>query len=130
MVEFAQSAVTKGFKVISTGGEIATDDIAQTGYIAHDNIKRFFASKTIIGTRGVAKDVGITDINSEIAQMSSLMVAQAEQVLVLADISKVGVKANYAICPLSDIDEIITTKDAEQAYLAECGDQCEVLASE
>jgi DeoR/GlpR family transcriptional regulator of sugar metabolism len=62
--------------------------------------------------------------------MSSLMVAQAEQVLVLADISKVGVKANYAICPLSDIDEIITTKDAEQAYLAECGDQCEVLVSE
>ena len=82
-IPHATFLAAKGFKVISTGGEIATDDIAQ-----------------------------------------------AEQVLVLADISKVGVKANYAICPLSDIDEIITTKDAEQAYLAECGDQCEVLASE
>ena len=128
-IPHATFLAAKGFKVISTGGEIATDDIAQTGYIAHDNIKRFFASKTIIGTRGVAKDVGITDINSEHAQISSLMVAQAEQVLVLADISKVGVKANYAVCPLYDIDEIITTKDAEQAFLAECKDQCEVLVS-
>ncbi len=128
-IPHASFLAAKGFKVISTGGEIATDDIAQTGYIAHDNIKRFFATKTIIGTRGVSKDVGITDINSEIAQLSNLMVAQAEQVFVLADISKVGVKANFAVCSLHEVDEIITTKDAEAAFKSECGDQCEVLAS-
>ncbi|MDA3026598.1 MAG: DeoR/GlpR family DNA-binding transcription regulator [Actinomycetota bacterium] len=128
-IPHASFLAAKGFKVISTGGEIATDDIAQTGYIAHDNIKRFFASKTIIGTRGVSKDVGLTDINSEIAQLSNLMVAQAEQVFVLADISKVGIKANYAICPLSEVDEIITTEDAHAAFMTECGDLCEILAS-
>jgi DeoR family transcriptional regulator, fructose operon transcriptional repressor len=128
-IPHASFLAAKGFKVISTGGEIATDDIAQTGYIAHDNIKRFFATKTIIGTRGVSKDVGITDINSEIAQLSNLMVAQAEQVFVLADISKVGVKANFAVCSLYEVDEIITTQDAEAAFKSECGDQCEVLAS-
>jgi len=129
-IPHASFLAAKGFKVISTGGEIATDDIAQTGYIAHDNIKRFFASKTIIGTRGVSKEVGITDINSEIAQLSSLMVAQSEQVIVLADGSKVGIKANYAVCPLREIDEIITTQDAKAAFELECEGQCEVLASD
>ena len=128
-IPHASFLAAKGFKVISTGGEIATDDIAQTGHIAHDNIKRFFASKTIIGTRGVSKEVGITDINSEIAQLSSLMVAQSEQVIVLADGSKVGIKANYAVCPLRDIDEIITTQDAKATFESECEGQCEVLAS-
>jgi len=128
-IPHASFLAAKGFKVISTGGEIATDDIAQTGYIAQENIKRFFASKAIIGTRGVAKDVGITDINIEIAQLSSLMVAQSAKVLVLADISKVGVKANYAVCPLFKVDEIITTSDAQEAYLAECKDLCEVLVA-
>lgn len=128
-IPHASFLAAKGFKVISTGGEVATDDIAQIGHIAHDNIKRFFASKTIIGTRGISKDVGLTDIDSEISQLSSLMVAQAEQVLVLADISKLGIRANFTICGLREVDEIITTQDAQAAFIAECGDACEILAA-
>jgi DeoR/GlpR family transcriptional regulator of sugar metabolism len=128
-IPHASFLAAKGFKVISTGGEIRTDDIAQVGYIAHENIKKFFASKTIIGTRGVSKEVGISDINIDISELNRLMVVQAEVVLVLADISKVGVKASYAICQLGDIGQIITTQDAVATFAAECEGACEIVAA-
>ena len=129
-IPHASFLAAKGFKVISTGGEIATDDIAQVGHIAHENIRKFFASKTIIGTRGVSKEAGISDTNIDISELNRLMVIQAEEVLVLADISKVGVRANYAVCSLGDVDQIITTSDAAGAFAIESEGLCEIVKAD
>jgi DeoR/GlpR family transcriptional regulator of sugar metabolism len=128
-IPHASFLAAKGFKVISTGGEIATDDIAQIGYIAHENIRKFYATKSIIGTSGISKEVGLSEINIDISHLNQLLVKRAEEVLVLADISKLGLKATYPICGLDEVTQIITTQDASEAYAIETEGLCEIVTA-
>ena len=55
------------YAVISTGGVIATHDLAQTGAIALETINRFVATRTIIGSGGVSKSGGLTEFDQVMA---------------------------------------------------------------
>ena len=45
---------------------------------------------------------------------------QADQVIVLMDSSKVGVKRSYSICSMADVDLVISDGHLPQDVLAEC----------
>lgn len=105
----ASLLANRGFQVISTGGIVLTDDLAQTGIIASDVIKRYFATRAVIGARGVTKKLGITDLHLETAEINNLMTQQSEQVLILADSTKMGVQANFVVSPIQKNFEFVTT---------------------
>ena len=50
----------------------------------------------------------------------SEMMKQADQVIVLMDSSKVGVKRSYSICSMADVDLVISDGHLPQDVLAEC----------
>lgn len=45
---------------------------------------------------------------------------QAEQVIVLMDSSKIGVKNTYCFCELSDVDIIISDDNLPEEFLEDC----------
>ena len=120
---------SRGIKVISTGGIIATHDFAQTGALALAAIQKFVASRAIIGSGGVSKDFGLTEFDQEIAEINQAMISQAEETMVLVDPSKAGVTANYRVAPLNVVEEFVTSTDGLTSLKNKLGSEARIIAS-
>jgi DeoR family fructose operon transcriptional repressor len=122
----ASFLASRGFRVISTGGLVATEDLAQSGSIAAWSISRYWASKAIIGAHGVSQTTGVSEVNQEIAELNRLLVGNSDSTWVLADRSKAGAKSPYHATDLADVEVIITTEDGVDDFRQEIRDTCEV----
>lgn len=124
----ASILASRGVKVISTGGVVATADLAQTGVVAQEVLSRFYATRTVIGSGGISKRGGLTEFDQVIADLNRVMVERTEEVMVLADPSKCRINANYHVGGIELIDEIITSTDGHNLYAKEFGSSVEVLS--
>lgn len=118
---------SRGVEVISTGGVIATADLAQTGVIAHESINRFVATRTIIGSGGVSKNGGLTEFDQVIADINRSMIERCEEVIVLIDPSKGGVTANYRVAGIDKVDEFITSSNGKAVLQRQLGSAATIL---
>ena len=126
----ASLLANRGFRVISTGGLVVTGDLAQTGVIASEVIRRNFATRAVIGVRGVSKNLGITDLSLEIAEINSLMTQQSEQILILADSTKMGAQANFIVSPLQKNFEFVTSAHGIGLLRGEIGSKFQIFVAE
>ncbi|TRZ85981.1 MAG: DeoR/GlpR transcriptional regulator [Streptomycetaceae bacterium] len=124
----ASQLASRGIEVISTGGAIATGDLAQTGVIAQETINRFIATRTIIGSGGVSKRGGLTEFDQVIADINRSMVERCEEVIVLVDPSKGGVIANYRVAGVDVVDEFITSSDGKESIQRQLGAASTILS--
>jgi len=106
---------------VSTGGVVATADLAQTGVIAQEVLQRFFATRTIIGTGGVSKIGGLTEFDQSVADLNRVMVERSEEVMVLVDPSKSGVTANFRVAGIEVVEEFITSNEGRKILEKELG---------
>jgi DeoR/GlpR family transcriptional regulator of sugar metabolism len=125
----ASFLAARGIRVISTGGLVATEDLAQTGAIAAWSISRFHANKAVIGAQGVARKTGLSEINSQIAELNRHIAEHSETTWVLADVSKVGLTSPYHALNLDEVHTIVTTHDGADLFEAEVGGVCEVISA-
>lgn len=125
----ASVLASRGIKVISTGGIIATADLAQTGVIAQEVASRFFATRTVIGCGGISRKGGLTEFDQEIADLNRVMIERSEEVMLLADPSKCGVSANFRVGGIEIVDEVITSIEGKALMSKELGSVVEVLTS-
>jgi len=123
----ASVLAARGVNVVSTGGVVATADLAQTGAVAHDALLRFFATRTVIGSGGISQRGGLTEFDQVIADLNRVMVERSEEVMVLADPSKCGVSANYRVSGVDVVDEFITSVEGRALFAKELGKSAEVL---
>lgn len=123
----ASVLAARGINVISTGGVVATADLAQTGAVAQDALLRFFATRTVIGSGGISQRGGLTEFDQVIADLNRVMVERSEEVMVLADPSKCGVSANYRVSGVEVVDEFITSVEGRALFTKELGKSAEVL---
>lgn len=112
----ASILAARGINVVSTGGTIATADLAQTGTLAQETISRFLATRAVIGSGGVSKSDGLTEFDQVIADLNRAIISRSEEIMVLVDPSKAGVSANYRVADLSDVDEFITSIDGRHVF--------------
>ena len=80
-------------------------------------MRQFNVDKAFIGVAGITED-GISDFNIEEASLRRQVIRNARQVIALADHSKFGIRAVSNICPLADIDVLITDEKAPANLLA------------
>jgi DeoR/GlpR family transcriptional regulator of sugar metabolism len=123
----ASLLASRGIEVVSTGGVISTDDLAQTGTIAQESINRFVATRTIIGSGGVSKSGGLTEFDQVIADINRSMVERCEEVIVLVDPSKGGVTANYRVAGIDIVDEFVTSSDGRESLKRQLGAGASIL---
>jgi DeoR/GlpR family transcriptional regulator of sugar metabolism len=125
----ASFLASRGVRVISTGGLVETEDLAQSGSIAAWTISRYNANMAVIGAQGISQKTGFSEVNVEIAELNRLMAEHADKTWVLADLSKAGVKSPYHALDLVEVDTIVTTHDGVDLFEFEVDGACDIISA-
>ena len=108
--EIAQtmSGYRQGHRVFLLGGEFDADNQETTGVLTLAQLRNFRAQTAIVSAGGIDARAGITDFNIEEAQVARVMAEQSDSVIVLADGSKFQRVGSFHVCPLEQLDCIVS----------------------
>lgn len=95
-------------RVILLGGELRPGELSVSGYISDQNLQGFYANKLIMGVGGIALRSGYTDYNINEANTRRRMIERADRIIAVADYSKFGVTAMNFVCPLGQVEKLVT----------------------
>jgi DeoR family transcriptional regulator of aga operon len=104
----------KEVNVVLTGGFLRGDWFSLVGPAAANTLKHLYPSIAFLGAIGVDAERGLTCYDPDEADINSLMVRQAQRKVAVADHTKLGVVASSLICPIEDVDLIITDSAAPE----------------
>ena len=122
-------AETAGIEHVALGGRFRPVGGTFVGPLTVQTVERFTPQTAFISVSGLAAD-GITVIDLDEAQLKAAVIRRAGQVVVAADHSKVGAIDFAPVCPLSDIDVVVTDRaSAELEALCATADIRLVIAS-
>ncbi len=99
---------TENVNIVQLGGSIHKKSLSVQGEKAASDLDDCICSKVFFGVDGIDLEHGVTTSTIEEAQLTRKMMKSASQAIVLADSSKFGQRGFGRICPLEDIDVIIT----------------------
>jgi DeoR family transcriptional regulator of aga operon len=112
---------SKGLETMLTGGSMRfTDAFTLIGPAAIESLNVVVMDRVFVGVCGIDAARGATTIEAEEAAVFRAMSRQAKQVIVVADSSKVGMVSPAVVCPIHEIDMLITddgiSDEAVQAF--------------
>ena len=109
-----------GLKVHLTGGYVHWPwSFSLIGSAAITSLSDMFMDKLFLSVSGIDAKRGATTNESDEALTFRAMVKQAKQVIVLADSSKLGIVTPSLICPIEDVDVLVTDAGASEEAAAE-----------
>nr|WP_269809054.1 DeoR/GlpR family DNA-binding transcription regulator [Enterovibrio nigricans] len=99
-------------------GKVYPDQNLILSPFEEDGTKSFCASKIFFGAQGVGP-MGVMETDPQVAQGTSRLMKQAEQRVLLVDSSKFKQRSSLILCPLREINIVITDRnlDAESREL-------------
>ena len=106
-----------GVELIALGGVLRHISLGFVGAHAERTLRRISAAKAFLGADGVVAGRGICEATDAQASLKELMVAQANEVYVLADAGKLGRAASQAWTPLERAWTLITDDGATEPQL-------------
>ncbi|MCK8828287.1 DeoR/GlpR family DNA-binding transcription regulator [Natroniella acetigena] len=128
-VNVAVKLAKSSHEIILTGGNLKKKTLAMVGPCAEINLKRFNVDKVFLGTNSIDLEQGITTPDLVEANVKSLMVEVAQEVIVLADHTKFKEVAFINVVGLAEVDKIITDQKLEKEILKEYKQQVEIIVS-
>lgn len=105
--------------VILLGGNVRQGDLSTSGFLAEENMKHFYVDKYILGFGGLTIDGGLTDYNIEESNLRRQILSRAQEIIAIADYSKIGVTALNFICNVQDISVLITDTNVDERAVSE-----------
>ncbi len=103
-----QLSKNSNISIIIPGGFLRNKSFSLVGTPAEKSLRNYFCDKLFLGVDGLDIDYGLSTPNIEEAHFNSTMIEMSNQVIVLADSSKIYKRSLAFICPISKIDIIIT----------------------
>ena len=122
----ASLLASRNIRVIVLGGKLHADELTMTGPIAEATLNRFYADVCILGAAGVDPQVGVTELDYEVASLHRLMMERSRRVMVLADHSKLGFRSPAVVAPIAMVTTLVTDEAAPPEMLDQlqaCGMQ-------
>jgi DeoR family transcriptional regulator, aga operon transcriptional repressor len=108
-----------GLKIHLTGGYVRWPwSFSLIGAAAVNFLGDIFLDKVFLGVSGIDAERGTTTNESDEALSFRAMVKQAKKVIVVADSSKLGVVTSSLICPIADVDVLVTDEGASEEMCA------------
>lgn len=104
-------------ELICTGGEFDSKSRSFVGLTAEKALQRYNIHRMFFSGNGVDAERGISESNSLQAAFKERVIAYAEDVVFLADHSKLGEKSAFFFSPLADLDCLVTDRAADPAFL-------------
>ena len=105
-------------KVIVTGGFLSGDWFALVGPAAIQSVGELFVDKVFVGVDGIHAEHGLTTNYPEQATIHRAMMRQARRKIVVADHRKLGATGAALICPVAEVDVLITDRGATDEAVA------------
>lgn len=96
------------------GGRYQGDNAETTGPSTIEQVAAFQADRAILTVAAVLPEIGVMDASFEEAQIARAMIANARALTVLADHTKFGRRAAFAVCPCSEIDHLVTDQPPDR----------------
>ncbi|QOS78575.1 DeoR/GlpR transcriptional regulator [Paenibacillus sp. JNUCC31] len=101
-------------EVISTGGQLAPRSLSFVGPLAERSLETYHVDKLFLSCKGVhLEGGGISESNELQARLKQKMVGISDQVILLADASKFGVRAFARVTGLNAVHAVITDQPLE-----------------
>lgn len=106
----------RGVRIHLLGGELQKEHGFLYGAGVLEKLANYHADKAFIGLVGLS-EAGLTIAHEEDGMVKRKMLLQAEQVIVLADHSKLGRTDFFKFADLNEMDILITDKEPESRML-------------
>ena len=97
----------EGNRVVLVGGEFRGPGRETVGLLAVAQIGQLRAARAVLTVASVTER-GVFDIDPQEAEIARAMIAQADEVTVLADGSKMGRAGVFEVCPMAAVGRIVT----------------------
>ncbi|AZU60179.1 DeoR/GlpR family DNA-binding transcription regulator [Neobacillus mesonae] len=107
LISFANKNLFDG-EIIFLGGNIRHRHYRTSGSLAERMAAEFYADKAFISIDGLELEAGMTSYDLEKSILTQNFIKNSKNSIVLTDRTKIGVKANYRITSVQEIDYIIT----------------------
>lgn len=106
--------------VVLPGGKLNRYSQSVYGYSAIKELERVNFDQVFLGVTNYSFSTGFTCGSNDEAFLKSTAMQQSEQIVVLMDSSKIGMKSPYKICELSDVDILVSDGNLPKDFLEEC----------
>lgn len=110
-------ARSRGIDVVMTGGTLRGSIFALVGTAAEQSVASMRMRKAFISGNGLSAERGLSTPNLSVAGIDRALVAAAEEVVVLADHTKIGTETMVQTVPPEDIDHLVTSDQAPSDQL-------------
>lgn len=106
--------------VMLPGGKLNRYSQSVFGFSAIKELERVNFHQAFLGITGFHPSAGFTcGINDE-ALLKQTAIRQSEQIIMLMDSSKIGVKCSFGVCRLSEVNLVISDGKLPEDFLEEC----------
>lgn len=109
-------AIDSDNQITLPGGEIYREQGIILSAFENDTIQYYHGSKMFMGTPGIG-EYGVMESDPLLIRAEQKLRTQADQLVVLADSSKLGRRSNFIFSSLADVDILITDNMADQKLL-------------
>lgn len=115
----AALARTDGATVVVLGGVVRGQDCALVGEIARMALRTRYADAAVIGTDGLAAEVGLTSLDEQERELVELILDHTRgPKICLADHTKIGQIKPYLAAPIDAISDLVTDTQVSSEDLA------------
>jgi DeoR family transcriptional regulator of aga operon len=108
----------KEIEVIVTGGHLRGNWFTLVGPLASSATDMLFADTMFIGVDGIDAKQGLTCTHPSEAEVLRKLVGHSKRRIVVADSSKIGAVAKWLLCPVAEINMLITDTGATDEAIA------------
>jgi DeoR/GlpR family transcriptional regulator of sugar metabolism len=103
--------------LIVTGGQVEGRDFGLVGQLTRTALSALRADHAVLELGGVSAVNGLTDDSLPQAEIAQMLLETAARVVVLVPVERVGRVAAAYVAPLSDVDVIVTAREAPSSIL-------------
>ena len=108
-----------GISLMVSGGAVRPGEQSFVGPLAERAFADLAFDTLVLAVGGIDQRIGVTDYRVEDASLKRAALASARRCIVVADADKLGHVAFARICPLADVDVLVTDDAAPAALLAD-----------
>jgi DeoR family transcriptional regulator, aga operon transcriptional repressor len=102
----------KDLDVFVTGGHLRGEWFSLVGPTAAQSLSQLSIHTLFIGADGIDPKQGVSCFSPDESQLNSTMVKHAQRKIAVVDHSKFGVVAGWRICPISELETLVTDTGA------------------
>lgn len=108
--------------IFCTGGLYEQRSRSYIGLSAEAGLRKHHIHRMFFSGSGVDLDRGVSETNSRQAAFKERVIPCSEEICLLVDSSKLGLKASFFFAGINQLSTVITNADADPAFVRHLGD--------